>query len=89
MRSPPFADFIPAALTLGRNASILSGGTFHAHRRSASLLLHGRKHWVIYPPNQVRCGMSYVVCRMSYVVCRMSYVVCRMSYVVCIFLKPV
>jgi hypothetical protein len=65
MRSPPFADFAPAALTLGRNASNLSGGAFHTHRRSASLLLHGRKHWVIYPPKQVSACVCSFICSPS------------------------
>ena len=51
MRTPPFSDFRATMLTLATNMSSLSGGPFHAHRRSLSELLHGRKRWVIFPPD--------------------------------------
>jgi len=53
LRSPPFRDFVPASFSFGKNTSNLSGRGFHAHRRSLSVLLSGRKHWVIYAPDQV------------------------------------
>ena len=53
MRFPPLREFLPVLVTACRNTSYLSGGPFHAHRRSASLLLNGRKRWIIFPPTQV------------------------------------
>jgi hypothetical protein len=51
--SSPLGDFKPSIFTLARNESHLSGGAFHAHKRSVSLLLHGRKRWILFPPDQV------------------------------------
>lgn len=47
-------DWERIRLTVGRgNVSRLSGSIFHAHRHSASLLLKGRKHWVIFPSDDL------------------------------------
>jgi hypothetical protein len=53
MRSPPLADFVPEVLTVARSTPQLSGGAFHMHKRSVSVLLEGRKRWILFPPNQV------------------------------------
>ena len=53
LRYPPFRDFVPEVVSFGKNTPGLSGRGFHAHRRSVSLLLSGRKHWAIFAPNQV------------------------------------
>jgi hypothetical protein len=58
MRSPPLADFVPEALTLARSTPQLSGGPFHMHKRSVSVLLEGRKRWILFPPDQVRDATS-------------------------------
>jgi len=53
LRHPPFGDFVAHTLLFGKNTSNLSGRGFHAHKRSLSVLLTGRKRWAIYPPHQV------------------------------------
>lgn len=53
LRNAPFRDYHAQVITFGKRATGFSGLRFHAHTRSASELLQGRKHWVIFPPGQV------------------------------------
>ena len=41
-------------LSVGRgNITAFSGSTFHIHKHSVSVLLSGKKHWVIFPPDRI------------------------------------
>ena len=58
--SPKIADNIldwdeeSVCLSIGRgNITAFSGSGFHIHKHSVSVLLSGRKHWVIFPPDRV------------------------------------
>lgn len=53
LRNPPFHDYHAQVISFGKRNQQFSGPAFHAHLRSASELLQGRKHWVIFPPGQV------------------------------------
>ena len=45
---------VDACLSVGRgNITRFSSSGFHIHRHSVSLLLSGRKHWIIFPPDQM------------------------------------
>lgn len=74
--SHPLADFVPVSLAWARNTSELSGGPFHAHTRSVSLLLQGRKRWVLFPPGQVCVQCCAVWCNVALlsVKCVVQYV---------------
>lgn len=53
LRNGPFIDYQARVVSFGKRTAPFSGTGFHAHIRSLSELIEGRKHWVIFPPNQV------------------------------------